>query len=185
MSVQHGGRLPTREELLTATARPIGRGVKLASALLAVIGALVFLIGAIQGENRAWQALHVNWLFFASISQAAVVLVAVQRITTARWSRPVVRFLEGYVAFLPVALLLLGLIFVGRHHIFPWTHEAPPVPEKATWFDPTFLISRDLLVFAILVVIIIGILAGCAIACVVDSATSGERFTPRILGRAG
>ena len=57
--------------------------------------------------------------------------VAVQRITTARWSRPLIRFLEGYVAFLPVAFVLLLLIFLGRSHIFPWTHEAPPVPEKA------------------------------------------------------
>ena len=153
MSVHHDAHLPTREELLRATARPIGRGVKLASAIFAAIGALIFLVGVIQGENRAWQALHVNWLFFVSISQAAVVLVAVQRITTARWSRPVVRFLEGYVAFLPVALVLLGLIFLGRHHIFPWTHEAAPVPEKTLWFDPKFIISRDLAVFGILVLL--------------------------------
>ena len=139
MSAHHDGHVLTREEILRATGRPIGRTVKLASAIFAVLGALVFLFGAIQGENRAWQALHVNWLFFVSISQAAVVFVAVQRITTARWSRPVVRFLEGYVAFLPVAFLLLVLIFLGRHHIFPWTHEAPPVPEKALWFDPAFL----------------------------------------------
>jgi hypothetical protein len=153
MSAHHDTHVLTREEILRATSRPIGRGVKLASIILAALGTLVFLFGAIQGENRAWQALHVNWLFFVSISQAAVVLVAVQRITTARWSRPVVRFLEGYVAFLPVAFLLLVLIFVGRHHIFPWTHEAPPVPEKVAWFDPTFVISRDLAVFGILVLL--------------------------------
>jgi len=153
MSAHHGGHVLTREEILAATARPIGRGVKLASAVLAILGTIVFLVGAIQGEDRAWQALHVNWLFFVSISQAAVVFVAVQRITTARWSRPVVRFLEGYVAFLPVAFLLLVLIFLGRHHIFPWTHEAPPVPEKAAWFDPAFLIGRDLAMFGVLVLL--------------------------------
>jgi hypothetical protein len=153
MSAHHGGHVLTREEIVRATGRPIGRTVKLVSAIFAILGALVFLFGAIQGENRAWQALHVNWLFFVSISQAAVVFVAVQRITTARWSRPVVRFLEGYVAFLPVAFLLLVLIFIGRHHIFPWTHEAPPVPEKALWFDATFLIGRDLVVFGILVLL--------------------------------
>jgi hypothetical protein len=153
MSAHHGAHGPTREEILAATARPVGRGVKVASILFAVIGTLIFLFGVFQGENRAWQALHINWLFFVSISQAAVVMVAVQRITTARWSRPVVRFLEGYVAFLPVAFLLLGVIFVGRHHIFPWTHEAPPVPEKAAWFDPGFLVGRDLVMFGILVLL--------------------------------
>jgi hypothetical protein len=153
MTAHHDHRLPTREALVNATARPIGRGVKVASAVFAVIGTLVFLFGAIRGDDRAWQSLLVNWLFFASISQAAVVLVAVQRITTARWSRPVVRFLEGYVAFLPVALVLLAVIFLGRHHIFPWTHEAPPFPEKVRWFEPGFLITRDLVTFGILVLL--------------------------------
>ena len=33
--------------------------------------------------------------------------------------------MEGYVAFLPVAFVLLLLsVFVGKGHIFPWTHEA-------------------------------------------------------------
>jgi hypothetical protein len=151
--VHHDRHLPTREELIRATARPIGRGVKVASALFAVLGTLIFLFGAIRGDDRAWQSLHVNWLFFVSISQAAIALVAVQRITTARWSRPVVRFLEGYVAFLPVAFVLLALIFVGRHHIFPWTHEAPPVAEKVRWFEPTFIITRDLVLFGVLVLL--------------------------------
>jgi hypothetical protein len=153
MIAHHDRHLPTREELLRVTARPIGRGVKVASAVFAVIGTLIFLFGAIRGDDRAWQSFHVNWLFFASISQAAIVLVAVQRITTARWSRPVVRFLEGYVAFLPIALVLLGVIFLGRHHIFPWTHEAPPFPEKVRWFEPGFLITRDLVTFGILVLL--------------------------------
>jgi len=60
------------------------------------------------------------------------VFVAVQRITTARWSRAVIRFMEGYVAFLPIAFVFLLLtIFVGKGHVFPWTREAIPNPEKA------------------------------------------------------
>jgi hypothetical protein len=59
--------------------------------------------------------------------------VAVQRITTARWSRPIVRFLEGYVAFLPVAFVLLLLhLLVGRDHIFWWTHEVPAFMRSAS-----------------------------------------------------
>ena len=153
MSAHHEMHVPTREELIQATSRPVSRLIVLACAVFGVVGALVFIFGALTGQERVWQALHVNWLFWVTLSQAGVVFVAVQRITTARWSRPVVRFLEGYVAFLPVAFLLLVLIFLGRHHIFPWTHEAPPVPEKALWFDPGFLIGRDLVVFGILVLL--------------------------------
>jgi len=140
----------SRDELVAATSKPIGRTLGLLCAVLAVIGAAVFLIGAVTGQARVWQALHVNWLFFATISQAGVVFVAVQRITTARWSRPVIRLLEGYVAFLPVALLLLVLIFLGRAHIFPWAHEAVTVEEKAFYLDAPFIIARDLVLFAIM-----------------------------------
>jgi len=140
----------SRDEIVAATSRPVPRVFSIASAALAVIGAIVFIFGAVTGESRAWQSLHFSWLFFATMSQAAVVFVAVQRITTSRWSRPIVRFLEGYVAFLPVAFLLLILIFLGKGHIFPWAHEAVTVAEKRVYLDPGFLVTRDLILFAII-----------------------------------
>jgi hypothetical protein len=153
MSAHGHAPLPTREELVAMTAKPVPRAMFLASAILAAIGALVFIIGALTGQSRAWQALHFNWLFFATISQAGVVFVAVQRITTARWSRPVIRLLEGYVAFLPVAFLLLALIFVGKGHIFPWAHEEIAVHEKAKYLSDGFVIVRDLVLFGIMLVL--------------------------------
>ena len=111
--------MPGREELVAATGRPMPRSFVIVSAIFGIIGILVFIIGAFKGDSRAWQALHFNWLFFATVSQAGVVFVAVQRITTARWSRPIVRLLEGYVAFLPVAFLMLVVILIGGKHIFP------------------------------------------------------------------
>jgi hypothetical protein len=107
-----------------------------------------------MAPERIWPAFHFNWLFFSVLSTAGVVFVAVQRITTARWSRGVIRLMEGYVAFLPVAfVLLLVILFAGKGHIFWWTHEAAPVHEKATYFNAGFLIGRDILIFALLVVL--------------------------------
>lgn len=142
--------MPSREELIASTARPMPRMFTVVSAIFAIIGALVFIIGAFKGESRAWQALHFNWLFFATVSQAGVVFVAVQRITTARWSRPVVRLLEGYVAFLPVAFLLLVLIFLGGEHVFPWAQHEVPIAEKAFYLDYGFVATRDLVMFGIM-----------------------------------
>ena len=109
----------------------------------------MFIIGAFteSGHDRVWQAFHVNWMFFATISQAGVIFVAVQRITTARWSRPIVRFLEGYVAFLPIAFLLLIVDFLGAKHIYPWATQEMAQPEKRLYLNPSFLIGRDLLLF--------------------------------------
>jgi hypothetical protein len=146
----HAPRTPTRDELLAATSRPLPKGLTTASLTLAVIGAVTFLVGLFVAPDRVWRAFHANWLFFAALSSAGVTFVAVQRITTARWSRPVVRFLEGYVAFLPVAFVFLVVSLLGgKGYIFPWTHEAYPNPEKATYFNPAFLISRDVLIFGL------------------------------------
>jgi hypothetical protein len=122
-----------------------------AALVLAAIGLIVFIIGLFVAPDRVWRAYHVNWLFFASLSSAGVVFVAVQRITTARWSRAIIRFMEGYVAFLPVAFVLLLLtVFAGKGHIFPWTHERPPVSEKVLYYSGAFLTTRVLVAFGLL-----------------------------------
>ena len=147
----HPVRVPTRDELVAATSRPIPSRVYLVCAVLAALGTIVFVIGAIMGEARAWHALLSNWLYFTTISSAGVTFVAVQRITSARWSRSVIRILEGFVAFLPIAFILLVLIVVvGQRHIFPWAHEAPPVPEKVLYLEPRFFVARTLGAFALI-----------------------------------
>src|SRR5437763_1114652 len=114
------------------------------------IGALIFLIGLFVAPDRAWRAFHANWLFFAALSQAGVTFVAVQRVTTARWSRQVIRFVEGYVAFLPVAFVFLLLtLLVGRNHVFWWTHDAFPSAEKVTYFNSSLIIIRDIVIFGL------------------------------------
>jgi hypothetical protein len=147
----HTTHVPTRQEAIAATSRPLSPRLFTILMVLFGIGLVVFIAGLFMAPDRAWRAFHVNWLFFTVLSSAGVVFVAVQRITTARWSREIIRFLEGYVAFLPVALVfLLLIVFAGKNHIFPWTHEAYPVPEKAVYFNPTFFTIRVLLTFLVI-----------------------------------
>ena len=145
--------MPSREELVRLTSKPMPPWVTRWSAIFAIIGLIAFLIGAFTGQDRMWQAMHFNWLFFASVSQAGVIVVAVQRITTARWSRTIVRMIEGYVAFMPVALLLLVVILHGGKHIFPWFSGEAPIPEKRFWLSPGFFAAREIGMFLILTVL--------------------------------
>src|SRR4051812_15425596 len=147
----HNPHAPSREEVLVGIDRPSAPILKTVALVLAAIGLIVFVIGLFVQPDRTWQSLLVNWLYFTSISSAGVMFVAVQRITTARWSRPIIRFLEGYVAFLPVAFVLLLLsVLLGKNHIFPWTHEAPPVSEKVTYYNGAFLTARVLISFGVI-----------------------------------
>ena len=150
MSV-HPVHVPTREEVVRAYTKPIPRALSITCLALAAVGTLAFIAGLLLDADRAWRAYHVSWLFFTSLSSAGVMFVAVQRITTARWSRAIIRFEEGFVAFLPVAFVMLLLsVFLGKNHIFPWTHEAPPVAEKVLWFNGAFLTARVISAFAVI-----------------------------------
>jgi hypothetical protein len=150
----HDPHAPSRAEVLTGIDRPTPPLLKTVCLVLAGLGLLVFIIGLFVEPDRVWQALLVSWLYFTSISSAGVMFVAVQRITTARWSRPIIRFLEGYVAFLPIAfVLLLLIIFVGRHHIFWWSNTVPEIPEKRVYLNPPFYLTRVTLVFLAITVL--------------------------------
>ncbi|HEX3865460.1 MAG TPA: hypothetical protein VHV78_01865 [Gemmatimonadaceae bacterium] len=149
---------PTREwtpsEVLAASNREIPQSIKTASLAAFVIGAVLFIVSIFLDADRAWSAFHANWLFFAAMSQAGIVFVAAQRITTARWSRGVIRLMEGYVAFLPVAFVFLLLtLSAGRNHVFPWTREAYPTAQKATYYNPVFLTTRDIVIFGAMTVL--------------------------------
>jgi hypothetical protein len=150
----HPPRRYTPAEVIAASSRPASQSLKTALLVLLGVGALVFIAGLFIAPDRVWRAFHANWLFFAALSQAGITFVAVQRITTARWSRGVIRFMEAYVAFLPVAFvfLLLTLSF-GRGYVFPWTHEAYPGPEKATYYNGAFLTIRDIAIFGLMVLL--------------------------------
>jgi hypothetical protein len=150
----HDAHAPTREEVLAGIDRPTPPILRTISLVLAVIGLIVFVIGLFVQPDRVWQSLLVNWLYFTSISSAGVMFVAVQRITTARWSRPIIRFLEGYVAFLPIAFVLLLLIlFVGQHHVFWWSNQIPEIPEKRIYLNPPFYFTRVIGIYLIITVL--------------------------------
>lgn len=148
--MSHDAHAPSREEVLVGIDRPTPPILRTIALILAVLGLLVFVIGLFVDPDRVWHSLLVNWLYFTSISSAGVMFVAVQRITTARWSRPIIRFLEGYVAFLPIAFVLMLVLLVGRHHIFWWSNHVPEIPEKRIWLNPPFFYTRVILVYLII-----------------------------------
>jgi hypothetical protein len=148
---QHPVPVFARQQVIAMTSRPLSRRLYTATLVLLLLGALTFIIGLFVSPDRVWRAFHADWLFFTVVSSAGCTFVAVQRITTARWSREIIRFMEGYVAFLPVAFVFLLLtVFLGKNHVFPWTHEPYPVPEKAIYFDPLFFTIRVIAVFGVI-----------------------------------
>jgi hypothetical protein len=113
---------------------------------LAVLGLILF-IGALGGEDagRAWHLFHVNWLYFTGLAGGSVAFAAVQKITNAKWSGLVIRFAEASVAFLPLSLVGLVLIFTFGYHAVYGPMEAAAHGmnhSKAVWLSWHFMFAR-------------------------------------------
>ena len=120
---------------------------------LAVLGLIFFLQALASGNGeRAWQLFHVNWLYFSSLAFGSVAFVAVQKITNAKWSGMIIRFASASVAFLPVSLVGLLLIFtVGYAPVYgPMTAALHELQHgKAIWLCTPQLSSLHQLVPAL------------------------------------
>jgi hypothetical protein len=112
----------------------------------AALGFILFIM-ALSGEDavRAWQLFHVNWLYFTGLAGGSVAFAAVQKITNAKWSGLMIRFAEASVAFLPLSLLGLVLIFtLGYDAIYgPMVVAAHGMDHaKEVWLSRPFMFGR-------------------------------------------
>ena len=117
---------------------------------LAILGTIFLLrsLGDDEAAHRMWHLVQVNWVYFTGLAGGSVAFAAVQKITNARWSGLVIRFAEASVAFFPISLLALVLIFtVGYHHIYGHMAEVLPTlgPGKRWWLSHGVMFARLLI----------------------------------------
>ncbi|HEX5386303.1 MAG TPA: hypothetical protein VFW66_06385 [Gemmatimonadales bacterium] len=116
---------------------------------LAVLGLILF-ISSISGAgaDRAWGLFHVNWIYFTGLAGGSIALAAAYKIANARWSGLVLRFAEASVAFFPISLLGLVVIFtLGYSHIYgPMAAQLPTMqPAKIVWLSRWVMFIRLLI----------------------------------------
>jgi hypothetical protein len=115
---------------------------------LAILGLILFvqsLLGSPEGADRAWQLFHVNWIYFTGLATGSVAFAAVQKITNAKWSGMMIRFSEAAVAFLPISLIGLILIFTaGYESVYGPMQAARHELQhgKAVWLSHGFMFAR-------------------------------------------
>ena len=113
---------------------------------LTILGLILFVQSLAGGAaDRAWHLFHVNWIYFTSLAAGSVAFAAVQKITNAKWSGLIIRFAEAAVAFLPVSLVGLVLIFTAGYHSIYGPMEAAlhgMQHSKAVWLSHDFMFAR-------------------------------------------
>lgn len=127
--------------------------IKLGALLLAV-GAALFVVVLSGGDRvRAWQAFHVNWLFFTGLTIGSLALVAVHKIAKAKWSGVMLRFSEATIFFGAVSLIGCVLIFtLGYDAIYgPMEAQLHGLSHgKHLWLSHGFMAGRLLVGLTVL-----------------------------------
>jgi len=112
-----------------------------------LVGLLGFAWGLSTDPDRAWQSYVANWLFFTGLSMGAVMFAAATTIVKAKWNWSVRRISLAFVAFLPIAfVLLLPMVLMLRENYFPWIEMMEYdyiVQKKAAYLNIPFLVARS------------------------------------------
>ena len=111
---------------------------------LAVLGLVSFVVGLNSDPQSAWLAFHSNFIFFATLSQAGVILSCIFTIVGAKWPGPMRRIAEALGAWVPVTLVLFFVAYFGGawDYLFEW-HSKGAMHGKEVWLNDTRVLLTD------------------------------------------
>ncbi len=110
--------------------------------------------------DRLYSNLWINNVYFTGLGIIGLFFVALQYAAQAGWSAGIKRIPEAFGAWLPIAfVLMLVVFFLGNHTIFHWTHdylydESDPrydyiIAGKQGYLNIPFYLARMVVYFAI------------------------------------
>jgi hypothetical protein len=118
-------------------------------AVVAALGAVVFLIGANSADAaHVWSIYLVNLVFWSGLAVTGPAIAGMMQVTEARWSPSVRRIALTTAGFLPLSFVLLLVLYAGQSVLYPWV--TTPIPAKAGWLNVPFFWLRTLGLAAVL-----------------------------------
>ncbi len=110
------------------------------------IGLLATALGLLLAPAVTWPALLINVLFWVGVAQGGVAFAALVRLTHARWSRAAQRIAASLGVFLPIGLVLVPVLGLGRGYLFP----VALAPETHPWLGVGGAMARAFLAVAVM-----------------------------------
>ncbi|HJW73558.1 MAG TPA: hypothetical protein VJ486_12075 [Geothrix sp.] len=116
-----------------------------------VLGILGLGLGLFYQMERGWANLLLTAFNLACVGLGGLFLLAIQSITGARWSDPILKAHRAMPALLPVAGLLMLLLVFGVSVLYPWArpgagHE-PMLQGRLGWLNAPFFFGRVVFIF--------------------------------------
>jgi len=123
--------------------------------LITAIAGLLLAVGALlifkPDASRIWANVLLNNQLFLGIALGGAFFLAVHRIAWSGWHTALQRIPEALTSFLPVAFLLMLLVFFGMNDLYHWSHtdlHDPVLEGKSAWLNMPFFFIRMALYFA-------------------------------------
>jgi len=142
--------------------------------VLVAVGVASFVAGLRSDPRAAWLAYQANFVYFATLSQAGIVLGSALVIVGARWCGPVRHVAEALGAWVPVSFVLACIGYFGREVIFAnWIHGAPP--GKEAWLTIPRVFATDLGIMFVMTVLTLAYLKASFRPALREAAESAPR----------
>lgn len=101
------------------------------------------------GSARIWANILLNNQLFMGLSLGAAFFIVVHRVALSGWHTLIQRLPDSMTAFLPVAFVLMLLIYFGMHNLYGWTDSTDKIiVGKKAWLNIPFFFIRMVIYFA-------------------------------------
>lgn len=119
-----------------------------------VLGVAALIAGFVTDPQRTWANYLLNGYYFFLIAIGAAFFLAIQSISRSRWSAGFRRIFEALMMYIPVAGILMIMLYFGMDYIYSWTHEDAVahheiIAHKTPYLNIPFFFVRLIVFFAV------------------------------------
>jgi hypothetical protein len=123
-------------------------------ALLIIVGFAAVITGFAADPARTWPNILLNNMYFLTISVGAMMFYSLQYITGSSWSALFQRIPLALGSFIPVAAILMLIMYFGLQYIYEWaqpgiTETDKLIAHKAPFLNTPFYMIRIVIYFAL------------------------------------
>jgi hypothetical protein len=116
------------------------------------LGLIAIVYGLLSDSSRGWANILLNNYFFLSLTIGATFFFCLQYITQSGWSAMFRRVPEAIMAYIPVAGIVMLLLFFGVQHLYHWAHHDAVVNDaliahKSPYLNVPFFFIRIIIIF--------------------------------------
>ena len=137
-----------------ALPRPVPSFLMTVLSAMTAGGIVAFIVAVRMDPQTAWLAFHVNFVYFATLSQAGLIISCIFSIVGAKWPGVLRRFAEGLGAWIPISFVLFLISWASGsgQYLFEW-YGGHAVHGKEAWLNESRVYLTDGIILFLLTIL--------------------------------